>query len=428
MVIHQEYPNIRTRSIDLELSEDASQHESAVDLILAECLDSGSGMFVAHRNRQRWIQSYEPIVLNAPGHGLSSFREGGVYLITGGLGNIGIAISEYLGRKYKAKLVLVGRSSKGARDAIARIQTLGAEVAYVSTNVADANGMRKAIEYTYQRFGALHGVIHTAGIVGDNGLQEINDCNYENCERHFQAKAHGLRVLEEVLDGKTLDFCLLVSSLTSVLGGVGHAAYASSNVFMDAFARRHNRSNRVPWLSVDFDLWRTDTHTTTDSHTADEAINAMETVLAARNASQLLVSTGDLTARINQWIKLESLSSHGDVKVASAHQPTDALSKRPRHGDSPKDETEERIAAVWQEVLGVDEVGINDNFSQLGGHSLYAIKIVTELRRAFQIDLPVRVLFDAPTVADLSRYIKEQIIKEIDSMSDEEVRHLTVNE
>ena len=86
--------------------------------------------------------------------------------------------------------------------------------------------MRGAIEQAYQRFGTLHGVIHAAGIVGDNGLQEINDCHYDNCERHFQAKAHGLLVLEDVLDGKNLDFCLLVSSLTSVLGGIGHAAYA----------------------------------------------------------------------------------------------------------------------------------------------------------------------------------------------------------
>ena len=90
--------------------------------------------------------------------------------------------------------------------------------------------MRGAIEQASQRFGTLHGVIHAAGIVSDNGLQEINDCHYENCERHFQAKAHGLLALEDVLDGQALDFCLLVSSLTSVLGGIGHAAYAASNV------------------------------------------------------------------------------------------------------------------------------------------------------------------------------------------------------
>ena len=72
-------------------------------------------------------------------------------------------------------------------------------------------------------------------------------------------------VLEEVLDGKNLDFCLLLSSLTSVLGGIGQAAYASSNIYMDSFARRHNRTSPVPWLSVNWDVWRLHSHTAIDS-------------------------------------------------------------------------------------------------------------------------------------------------------------------
>jgi acyl transferase domain-containing protein len=438
MVIRQEYPNIRAKNIDLDLSGHASEHESTADLVLGECLDSDSSMFVAYRNAQRWVQTYEPVILETPGHGRSSFREGGVYLITGGLGTIGIAISEYLAQKYKASLVLVGRSSVRGRDTIERIQTLGAEVVYVNANVADVNGMRGAIEQAYQRFGTLHGVIHAAGIVSDNGLQEINDCHYDNCERHFQAKAHGLLVLEDVLDGKTLDFCLLVSSLTSVLGGIGHAAYAASNVYMDSFARRHNRSHRVPWLSVNFDLWRSHSRAAIASgfgrtveelgHTAEEATNAMETVLAVKNANQLLVSTGDLPARINQWIKLESLNAGRPAAVASPTQST--LSQRSgaeTNYDAPRDDTEQRIARIWQDAFGIDEVGINDSFTRLGGHSLLAIRIVADLRRAFQIDLPVKAIFDAPTVAELSSYIKEILIAEIEALTDEEARGLVPN-
>ena len=67
----------------------------------------------------------------------------------------------------------------------------------------------------------------------------------------------------------------------------------------------------------------------------------------------------------------------------------------------------EQIARIWQDAFGIDEVGINDSFTQLGGHSLLAIKIVSELRKAFQIDLPIKALFDAPTVAELSSYIKK---------------------
>jgi acyl transferase domain-containing protein len=439
MVIRQEYPNIHAKSIDLDLSEDPSEHESAADLVLGDCLESDSSMFVAYRNAQRWIQTYAPVVLPTPGHRLSSFRESGVYLITGGLGTIGIAISEYLARKYKANLVLVGRSCTRGRDTIERIQAQGAKVVYVNANVADASDMRAAIEQAYQRFGTLHGVIHAAGIVSDNGLQEINDCHYDNCERHFQAKAHGLLVLEDVLEGRNLDFCLLVSSLTSVLGGIGHAAYAASNVYMDSFARRHNRSGGVPWLSVDFDLWRSHSRSAIASgfgrtveelgHTAEEATNAMETVLTVRNASQILVSTGDLLGRINQWIELESLNAVRTAAVAISTQST--ISQRSgvqTSYDAPRDETEQRIAQVWRDAFGIDEIGINDSFSQLGGHSLLAIRIVSELRKAFQIDLPVRAVFDAPTVAELSKYIKKHLIAEIAMLSDEEAQQLVSND
>jgi acyl transferase domain-containing protein/acyl carrier protein len=459
MVIGQEYPNIRTKSIDLELSGHVGERESAADLVLGEFLNPDSNLFVAYRNAQRWVQSYEPVVLGNTGYSRPPFREDGVYLITGGLGKIGIAISEYLAEKYRAKLVLVGRSSLPGRESwdawiashgaddpvharihtIQRIEKLGGSVLHVNASVADASAMRAVIKQAYQRFGALHGVIHGAGIVGDDGYREIKDSDHDNCDGHFQAKALGLLVLEDVLDGKPLDFCLLLSSLTSVLGGIGQAAYAASNIYMDSFARRHNRSSPVPWLSVNWDVWRLHDHAAMGSGfgttlkelgmSAQEAMQTMETALAVRTASQLVVSTGDLGARIDQWIKLEPLNTRGPATAVGPIQ--SAVSRQPRpqtNYDAPRDETERRIARIWQDALGMDQVGINDSFAQLGGHSLLAIRIVAELRRAFHTDLPVRVLFDAPTVAELSNHIKRHIVAEIDSLSDEEARQLVSNE
>src|SRR5205823_8562691 len=178
--------------------------------------------------------------------------------------------------------------------------------------VADVSAMRGAIGQAYQRFGNLQGVIHGAGVVGEDGYREIKDSNYDNCDSHFQAKAHGLLVLEDVLKGKTLDFCLLLSSLTSVLGGIGQAAYASSNIYMDSFACRHKRTSTVRWLSVNWDVWRLHEHAAFGSGlgtthkelgmSAEEAMAMMEAVLSVRTASQLVVTTGDLAARISQWI------------------------------------------------------------------------------------------------------------------------------
>jgi len=154
----------------------------------------------------------------------------------------------------------------------------------------------------------------------------------------------------------------------------------------------------------------------------------MEAVLAARHASQLLVSTGDLGARIAQWIALESLDA-GRSMAATSVAPS-MPSQRSDTGttvDAPRDDTERRIAGVWQDAFGIAEVGIYDSFILLGGHSLLAIRIVAELRKAFQIDLPIQALFDAPTIAELSSHIKERLIAEIEGLTDEEARRLISN-
>jgi acyl carrier protein len=409
-VIRQEYPNIVVKSIDVDCADEAT-----AELVLGELAEPAGEVFVAYRNRQRWVQSYEPFAPAPPAR--SRFRAGGVYLITGGFGTVGGAIAAYLTQKYAAKLVLVGRSGL-------RHQQPRENILCLKADVADARAMREVVAQCYERFGALHGVIHGAGIVGAAGSREIDDSDPENCEPHFQAKAHGVLALEQALEGRALDFCLLLSSLTSVLGGIGQAAYSAANLYMDTFARRHNRCG-ARWLSVNWDVWRLgDERVEPGAGTtlrdlgmsASEAMQTMETVLALPRASQIVVSTGDLNARIEQWVKLQSL------QIPSSQGP-----KRKAGRDAPRDDTESRIRRIWQDALGIDEIGIHDSFGELGGHSLLAIRIVAGLRRAFDIDLPVRALFDAPTIAQLSRYIEERVIAEVAALTDEQAARLVSN-
>jgi acyl carrier protein len=230
--------------------------------------------------------------------------------------------------------------------------------------------------------------------------------------------------LEQALEGRALDFCLLLSSLSSVLGGIGQAAYSAANIFMDTFARRHSRSG-ARWLSVNWDLWRLGDErvepgagsTLRDlGMSAPEAMQTMETVLALPRASQIVVSTGDLNARIEQWVKLQSLQI-----------PSSPVPKRKAGPDAPRDDTESRVCRIWQDALGIDDIGIHDSFADLGGHSLLAIRIVAALRRAFDMDLPVRALFDAPSIAQLSRYIEERLIAEVAALTDEQAARLVSN-
>jgi acyl transferase domain-containing protein/acyl carrier protein len=458
MVIPQEYPNIRTKSIDLDWSGHAEANELTIERVWGELFLSDSELFVAYRNAQRWVQTYEQVALDNPAPDAPVFREGGVYLITGGLGNIGYEFSKYLAKSYRAKLVLVGRSSLPEReswnastesrpadnsirdkiDRIVEIEKLGGDVLYLNACVADLSGMQGVIDQTRRRFGTLHGVIHGAGIVGEKGICEIVNIETSVCDSHFKAKAHSLNVLEKILDGQRLDFCMLLSSLTPILGGIGEVAYSSSNVFMDTFARKHNRSSPSPWISVNWDLWRLQKRSASNTGigktleelgiTSEEGMKVMGFIMPMKAVPQLVVSTGDLDARIRQWIKLDSLRKEifGDrsCKAISGGNERPKLQKR---CNSPGDQIEQVVAQIWQDALGIENVGAGDNFAELGGHSLLAIKIVSELRKAFHVDLPVRALLDASTVGELANYIKNQIVAEIEALSDEEARQLVSN-
>ncbi|MBE0572735.1 MAG: SDR family NAD(P)-dependent oxidoreductase [Ignavibacteriaceae bacterium] len=458
MVIPQEYPNIKAKSIDLDINIAPRNDQKYIDYLTGELLDLTQDVFVAYRSNNRWVQSFEPIYIKPLQEEKSSFRIKGVYLITGGLGEIGYEMALYLAEKYKAKLVLVGRSELPEREnwtdweatqsdefdhsnrieKIKRLESLGGEVSYLSSDVSDFNKMQNVIKRTEERFGKLNGVIHAAGIVGEKGFFNIHDLDFEKCHLHFQAKVNGLYNLDKVLKGKDLDFCMLLSSLTPILGGLGEVAYASSNIFMDVFARKHNRNSNMKWISVNWDLWRIQKRNIEETGFGktltelgilpSEGMEAMERILSLKDVSQFVVSTGDLNKRIKQWITLESLDEN--QLNLSGNEKISKYSQRPVlevDYSEPQDETQELIAGIWRDVLGIDQIGIYDNFAQLGGHSLLAIKIISELRKAFMVDLPISALFDTPTINELAEKIKEIILVEIQQLSDEDVKKMNLN-
>ncbi len=456
MTIGQEYPHIRVRQIDIEAPVgDTATERAAVELAAELALRDGPPV-VAHRRGHRWTPGYAPV---RPAEGSAVppiLRDHGVYLITGGAGAVGSAIAEFLAERYRARLVLVGRlpvppqnewpaagddAHPDTGDPIAarvrllrRIELLGGQALYCCADVGDARRMREVVADARSRFGGLDGVVHAAGIVGDD--REIADCTPASSDAHFAGKARGVQALAAALEGEPLEFCLLMSSLTSVLGGVGQSAYAAANLYLDAYARRQRRQGGSPWLSVNWDVWRVGgasagaagARTTLRELGMNraEATETLERVLAMRGAGQLVVSTGDLDARISQWLDRRSLRPD-----RPAGAPASPRAPRPDLQTAfapPGDDTERRVAAIWGDTLGIDAVGTDDTFADLGGHSLLAVRIVGRVREAFGLQLPVRVLFDAPTVGALARLIRERIAAEVASLTDEEVERLAARE
>ena len=428
--IPQEYPNIGCRSIDIVLSEwlSGTGGKLAGDLI-SELETESTHPAVAYRGGQRWGQVFEPMALGESADSIPALRRTGVYLITGGLGNIGLALAEHLAWAVQGRLVLLGRSQFPAKQdwfewlrthnpqdetsvrirRLQEIEKLGSEVLVVSADVADPIAMQVAIETAEKHFGVIHGVIHGAGNIGANAFFAIDEADRQRCERQFQSKVRGLMVLEQVLRDKSLDVVVLLSSISSVLAGLGYVAYSAGNIFMDAFARRLSQSGTVPWISINWDTWDFREGAAADpanlAMNAKEGVEAFRRILSAAPAPQVVVSTGDLDARIDQWISLRSLrEARGAREKQSAR-----LHARPEMAHpciAPRTDLERAIAEIWQSTLGVALVGVMDDFFvDLSGSSLIATQLVSQLRNRFQVELPLRRFFEEPTVAGLAAVI-----------------------
>lgn len=276
--IGAEYPALEVRAVDIDLGP-LNAAELADALIEEASLDRdrrGMSGDVALRAGERWTLAYsntrQPL---AEGQN-TWLRHGGVYLITGGLGGLGLSIADHLARGFAAKLVLVSRSALppraewerrladgdlplGVADRLHRLLALeaaGAEVELVAADVADARALAKGIRRAVARFGVIEGVFHAAGTL-DDGLLETR--TRAAVEAVLRPKIAGTLALEAALHDaqprRAPDFLLLFSSVSAFAGLPGQADYAAANAFLDAYAqvRRGDGATRV--LSVGWSQW-----------------------------------------------------------------------------------------------------------------------------------------------------------------------------
>ena len=115
--------------------------------------------------------------------------------------------------------------------------------------------MQAAVAVAKKQFGEINGVIHAAAITGDNLFRTIQELNHIEVSNQMRPKALGLYTLRDVLADEPLDFCLLTSSLSVVLGGVGLGTYSSANHFMDAFVHQTRKEGAEVWIGLNWDHW-----------------------------------------------------------------------------------------------------------------------------------------------------------------------------
>ena len=273
-VASKEIPTLQTRLVDVDwaAADGEASRERLLHRVGAEITSPSEEQVVALRGSDRLVEDFAPLSLpDADPTGV--VWDGGVYLVTGGLGGIGLVLARDLAAQGKVRLVLTSRSGlppEAERDAwlaghddadktsraireVRALEAAGAQVLTLAADVTDSDAMHEAVGEAVSRFGRIDGVVHAAGILDDGPLLAR-----EPAQAHavLDPKVRGATALLEALGEMDLDFVIFFSSVSAVVGAPGQIDYAAGNAFLDALAHRHAADTGRRTLSLAWGAWK----------------------------------------------------------------------------------------------------------------------------------------------------------------------------
>ncbi|WP_313918914.1 thioesterase domain-containing protein [Tahibacter sp.] len=289
---------------------------------------------------------------------------------------------------------LLAKEAAVHRDAqVRRLVEAGCSVVCYRGDAGEPGDMQRLQESLISRFGALDGVVYAA-TTGMRAMGLIDEIDQRHIRSELATKVDGLANLDPLCARLTPSFVAVMSSMSSVLGGIGHYGYAAANAVQDAWCRNRPLQGRTRWLALNWDAWG-DSEKSFGASVArhglsgDEAVRALRAALR-RGAGQWLISRHSLGERLGQWLR-----------GADAPDPQGAAGARIEAASNDAS-TLQRVIALWKELLGRNvPVEPDSDFRVLGGDSLQAVQLVSLVRARFGRHVSLAEFVRAPTVANL---------------------------
>jgi acyl transferase domain-containing protein/acyl carrier protein len=417
-VLTQEYSQITCRLIDLDAQM------APTNAIIRELQQPFSDRFstIAYRHSHRWQPQYPPI--NIP-ESRQAIRGDRTYIIAGEmLDSLAPIYAQWISQTPGANLLLLGNTNlphqgqwetwlatHGPQDPVSQwiqqlqaVQISGTQLQFVPTNLLEP-------EILSHPTIPIGGIIYT-GTMGDRNSHLLKSLTVETLTQQIQSKIQSLLNLEKAFQTENIDFFLVQSSLSSVVGGMGFAAYAAAHHYIDRIAHQRHQSGSTPWFNLNWDAVQFTAPGVSGSPWLENAIALQDIglltdrILSQGIMPQVIISPINLAQRQKQSQMIHN--HHHDRPTVSASYL------------APRNPTEQRVAELMQSLLGISTIGVEDNFFELGGHSLLAIQAVSQLRTEFQVDIPMRqFLFESPNVAGIAQLIETyQLQSKMDEAED----------
>jgi len=308
------------------------------------------------------------------------------------------------------------------------MEEAGAQVIVATADVSNLKDVQRILSDAQHRFGPLNGVFHLAG-----------DLNHESVSRPFakltpsdidtqaRPKIDGFKVLDHELRDQELDFGVVFSSNASILGGVGFGAYAAANALVDRLSLANKGTEPFQWLVTNWDAWRAPVRqddrngkraggTNPFLLTEEEGLDALWRIICLSTVPQVVIAKGNLGERLETWVRQQ----HPVTRDRSVESQAQVVGARPsgRVRAGAHTELEQAIIDIWEELLGIDGIGVKDNFLDLGGDSLMAVRIIGRVRELIGVSVPPDFFLDIDcTVEDLAKEIVTTLTASLDPMA-----------
>lgn len=435
-VLPLEYETIKVSSIDVDVIDIDVNKAIYSKKIIHSAVENFSDdknhfhKIYAFRKQYRWMPSYKNVG-DFENTALSplKIKSKSTYLITGGLGGLGLAFANWLSLKEPSiTIVLLSRTPfptqsewgkfetdpdnkiKSKLEYLKQIIKRGTHIIIKAADVSDYASMEKVIFDIEKNHDILKGVFHLAGVSG-KGL--VASKEIENIRAVLSPKIQGTWILEKLLHNTQLDFIIFSSSLTAIAGGIGQIDYCAANIFIDNFVSQEVFKNCQKHLVINWNSWSsigmaanlTDSkmhskHYEGNSVSPEQGIAILEK-LTSSDYTHIAVSRfspEDETKRIMNAFSITNQKENGSTKNSYFEYLAN-------------ENIYENVAQCWKEVLGVKDVRGDDNFYSLGGDSLLAIQLLMMLQQRFNITINLQDLAHAPALNSMVKLIECRPVK-----------------
>lgn len=408
----QECSNIYSCNIDLDLEE---LNPNLIEKVFSELENIEKHYKVAYRNGRRWIPYLESVKPNKDQYN-PLIKSKGVYLITGGLDYTEYVLACYLLKKYQANIIIFGvdglnnynsnlNSSRLEKrmsqleikkQRLEDLKRMPGNMIYSECDVSDYNCFLSEVKNIENKYGEIKGVIHTARNTSVEGIMTVDSITSEAIEKHFTPRVGGIINICKIFKNRKVDFVKIISSLSSFLGGIAYGTYASASTLMDDFVLSKN-DELSNWSIINLDRILED---------SDKFINGKELLEVFEKSfssfsefNQLVVSKRNIELK-QSFIHQNNTQVKQNASLNRTNLKSDFKSA--------KTPTEKELLSLFEDLFGIQGIGIEDDFFDLGGDSLKGMMLINKIDKVLSIKLSISDIFSNTSIATISYLIDEK--------------------